>query len=99
MISGSPLLISAASVCSNLRSMPALIGAGILPVPPRTPQSAERESRWRTGSVGGGVSLGSQFLLGLTMSAKPGEHLRQLPLERGAGQPVRYVARRIHVDA
>ena len=38
-ICGSPLLISAARTCSNLRSMAALMRAGILPVSRRIPQS------------------------------------------------------------
>jgi hypothetical protein len=39
MICGSPLLISAARVCSNLRSMAALMWGGILPWPRGVSQS------------------------------------------------------------
>src|SRR4051794_6986940 len=94
MIPGSPLFISAASVCSNLRSMATLMGAGILPVPRRVPQSADRDR-----SVRGGAGVDAQGLFGLTMSAQVGQHLRQLALERGACQPGRNKPGRIEVDA
>src|SRR6187549_1355437 len=102
MIPGSPLLISAASVCSNLRSMAALMGAGILPVAPHDPQSVygERALESLNGTL---TRLGSCLcpgdLFGLTKATQVSQHLRQFPLESRARQPVRDISRRVDVDA
>src|SRR5688572_6212942 len=87
--SGSPLLMSAARVRSNVLSMAALMGPGILPAgPSQCNQSAERlTGDWR-----------AAYSFGLTNTSQVGEELRQLAFERGAREPVRDERRWIDGD-
>src|SRR5688572_9327303 len=92
MISGSPLLISAARVCSNLRSMAAFMRGGHLAVWPLNCAMTQ----WGESGCSG-FRRGAQGLFGLTTFPQLGQHLRQVTPETGARQPGRYKTRWIDI--